>query len=328
MSKKLLIATVAALLTFFAVKSTATTSNDRQIQAKTIKNGSAVLTLPTSTGTIPLTTQNIATATALASNPTDCSSGQKATAIDASGNLTCSAVSMTADVSGVLPIANGGTNASTKAGAFDSLSPMTTAGDIIIGGASGTGTRLAVGTSGQVLSVSGGAPSWQNATGITVGFGTATHGTDCVWSTTSTSFANPSDDASCTFTKTSDTNLTLAVVGSTSPGVTWTPDRARDYHVCAAVAVNNNGSQATTVRLVDGSGTELTGPSVGVWYDSSGNTMGQVFICGNINAPNTSALTVKVQIAATSGANAARIQTPNSGANLVLPIKWSVITIN
>lgn len=55
-------------------------------------------------------TGNASTATALAANPTDCGAGTKAIAIDASGNLTCSAVSQTADVTGVLPIANGGTN--------------------------------------------------------------------------------------------------------------------------------------------------------------------------------------------------------------------------
>jgi hypothetical protein len=51
---------------------------------------------------------NASTATALAANPSDCGAGTKATAIDASGNLTCSAVSLTADVSGTLPVANGG----------------------------------------------------------------------------------------------------------------------------------------------------------------------------------------------------------------------------
>lgn len=59
----------------------------------------------------------VATATALASNPSDCSSGQYANAIAASGDLTCSQVafsqvsgqaSLTTQVSGVLPVANGG----------------------------------------------------------------------------------------------------------------------------------------------------------------------------------------------------------------------------
>lgn len=55
------------------------------------------------------------------------------------------------DATGTLAIASGGTGATTKAGAFDALSPMTTAGDLIYGGASGTGTRLPRGTSTQVL---------------------------------------------------------------------------------------------------------------------------------------------------------------------------------
>ena len=46
----------------------------------------------------PITLGNASTATALATNPTDCGAGTKATAIDASGNLTCSAVAV-ADLS-------------------------------------------------------------------------------------------------------------------------------------------------------------------------------------------------------------------------------------
>lgn len=42
-----------------------------------------------------------------------------------------------------IAIADGGTGATTKAAAFNALSPMTTLGDIIYGGASGAGTRLA-----------------------------------------------------------------------------------------------------------------------------------------------------------------------------------------
>ncbi|OYY14148.1 MAG: hypothetical protein B7Y69_12160, partial [Sphingobacteriia bacterium 35-40-8] len=58
-------------------------------------------------------------------------------------------------------IAQGGTGQITKAAAFDALSPMTTLGDIIYGGASGAGTRLGIGTTGQILTVSGGGiPSW------------------------------------------------------------------------------------------------------------------------------------------------------------------------
>ena len=60
---------------------------------------------------------------------------------------------------GILPIGNGGTSATTKAQAFDALSPMAAAGDLIYGGASGTGTRLATGTATQILH-GGTTPSW------------------------------------------------------------------------------------------------------------------------------------------------------------------------
>lgn len=64
------------------------------------------------------------------------------------------------NVSGTVAIANGGTGQTTKAPAFNALSPMTTAGDIIIGGASGAGTRLPIGSNGNYLSVVAGAPAW------------------------------------------------------------------------------------------------------------------------------------------------------------------------
>ncbi len=58
-----------------------------------------------------------------------------------------------------LSVANGGTGQTAAAGAFDALSPMTAAGDIVYGGTDGAGTRLAAGTSSQVLT-GGTAPAW------------------------------------------------------------------------------------------------------------------------------------------------------------------------
>ena len=63
----------------------------------------------------------------------------------------------------------GGTGQTTKTAAFDALSPMTTQGDLILGGASGTGTRLAIGaTSGNVLKTNGTTASWGLPTQPTV----------------------------------------------------------------------------------------------------------------------------------------------------------------
>ena len=53
------------------------------------------------------------------------------------------AQALTLGWTGQLAISRGGTGQSTATAAFDALSPMTTLGDIIYGGTSGTGTRLA-----------------------------------------------------------------------------------------------------------------------------------------------------------------------------------------
>jgi hypothetical protein len=86
------------------------------------------------------------------------SAGSATTVLHGGSPLTYSAVTLTTDVSGTLPLANGGTGQVTKAAAFDALSPMTTAGDLIYGGLSGTGTRLAVGSATTVLHGGASAP--------------------------------------------------------------------------------------------------------------------------------------------------------------------------
>lgn len=63
------------------------------------------------------------------------------------------------NITGIATIANGGTGQTTAPAAFNALSPMTNAGDIIYGGSAGIGTRLAAGTSSQIL-IGGSAPSW------------------------------------------------------------------------------------------------------------------------------------------------------------------------
>ena len=122
-----------------------------------------------------------------------------------------------------IAIANGGTGATNASAAFDALSPMTTAGDIIYGGTSGTGTRLAKGTDGQVLTLASGVPTWAS------GVSTITSKTASYTLTTSDNYVIASSGSGITFTlptasgntgkeytikNISSSNVTIATTGS------------------------------------------------------------------------------------------------------------------
>lgn len=68
---------------------------------------------------------------------------------------------LTSGVTGVLPLANGGTAHSTAATAFAALSPLTTAGDLLYESATPAPARLPIGSTNQVLAVVSGLPSWK-----------------------------------------------------------------------------------------------------------------------------------------------------------------------
>lgn len=72
-----------------------------------------------------------------------------------------------ANVTGTVAIANGGTGQTTAAAAYNALSPMTTTGDLEYESATNVASRLAIGTAGQVLTVSGGLPVWMTPGGGT-----------------------------------------------------------------------------------------------------------------------------------------------------------------
>jgi len=76
--------------------------------------------------------------------------------ITSSGTLT---------LGGTLALANGGTGQTTKAAAFNALSPVTSTGDLIIGNGSNSNTRLPIGASTYVLTSDGSTASWQPAGG-------------------------------------------------------------------------------------------------------------------------------------------------------------------
>jgi hypothetical protein len=74
--------------------------------------------------------------------------------VTSSGSLTLggtlSGVSLSTQVTGTLPIANGGTGQTSQTAAFDALSPLTTKGDLVVNNGTND-VRLGVGTNGYLL---------------------------------------------------------------------------------------------------------------------------------------------------------------------------------
>jgi len=89
--------------------------------------------------------------------------------VTSSGSLTLggtlSNVSLTTQVTGTLPIANGGTGQTSASAAFNALSPVTSTGDLIIGNGANSSTRLPIGANNYVLTSNGTTAVWAVATG-------------------------------------------------------------------------------------------------------------------------------------------------------------------
>ncbi|NBS67440.1 hypothetical protein EBT31_00810 [bacterium] len=89
--------------------------------------------------------------------------------VTSSGSLTLggtlSNVSLTTQVTGTLPIANGGTGQTTASAAFNALSPVTSTGDLIIGNGANSSTRLPIGANTYVLTSNGTTATWALPTG-------------------------------------------------------------------------------------------------------------------------------------------------------------------
>lgn len=90
------------------------------------------------------------------------SAGNVATDVAVTGDISIGNTGVTAYV-GTLALNKGGTGQTTKAAAFDALSPMSASGDIIYGGTAGTGTRLPKGSDGQIFTLVSGLPAWVTA---------------------------------------------------------------------------------------------------------------------------------------------------------------------
>lgn len=90
------------------------------------------------------------------------------------------------NLTGTLPITNGGTGQTTASAAFNALSPVTSTGDLIVGNGANSATRLAIGNNGYILTSNGTTATWTAPTSQTYpGAGIAVS-TGSAWTTSLT----------------------------------------------------------------------------------------------------------------------------------------------
>lgn len=147
-------------------------------------------------------------------------------------------------------------------------------------------------------------------------------GSDCSWSTTSTSYADPSDDASCTFTERTNTNFgTVTTYGASKPGFTWIPKKIGKYYVCGRFPMyNNTANKEAAVQIWDGTtviGTARTN------QNGTASELTSVSVCGIYNVSAISSVSIRAQIRAESSSTT--FISGNTGAESA---EWSIFALD
>jgi hypothetical protein len=226
--------------------------------------------------------------------------------LDASKNVVAAAISLTTAVSGVLPIATGGTGQTTPNAAFDALSPMTTVGDLVYENSTPTAARLPIGSTGNVLTVSGGVPVW--AAPATSGTVTSVSvvSANGFTGTVATSTTTPAITLSTSITgilKGNGTAISAAIAGTDyvipSGSITGTAS-----NVTGVVAFSNGGTGQSALVSTKTSAYAITATNATVFVNTSGGaftvtlpnpttTTGQIFRIKDVGgALGTNQLTV------------------------------------
>lgn len=153
------------------------------------------------------------------------------------------------------------------------------------------------------------------------------HDATCIWTTTSTSYADPSDDASCTLSERTNRNFgTVVTYGAAKPGITFTPKKSGTYFVCARSALyNSTVSGYSTMALNTTGGTTATIGTGGIRQGTSSgsNDEKSVTLCGLVNLTSATSTTVRLQIAASTGTTT--LADLSSGGTSV---EWSIFNVD
>jgi hypothetical protein len=196
------------------------------------------------------------------------------------------ATSTSALTTGTLPIASGGTGQTTASAAFNALSPITTAGDLIIGNGSNSATRLAIGANGYLLTSNGTTAVWTaaptsmvypgagipNSTGSAWGTSYAVSGTGDVALTTSAVFTTPNLGTPSAATLTNATGLPIST-GVSGLGTNVATALGTNVGSAGAVVVNGGAlGTPSSGTLTNATGLPLTSGVTGTLPVGNGGT--------------------------------------------------------
>lgn len=148
--------------------------------------------------------------------------------------------------------------------------------------------------------------------------------TDASWSTTSSTFADFGAGSSISLTQRTNRNFgTVAVAGSSLPGITFTPPRVGRYLVTASGSYTNTGNNSQVVRLTDG--TTVLASGVYDTIPTAGAARGFTLV-GIYDAANLSAVTLKLQGARNGGTMS--LSTALNIAAGGTSIEWSITLLD
>lgn len=190
-----------------------------------------------------------------------------------------------------------------SADAAGMTNPMTTTGDIIFSSSGSTPARRAIGTTGQILTVSGGVPVWASPAG-------GGKVLQVVEGTTSTT----TSIASGTYT---DTGITATITPSA------TTSRVMVIVSAPISLIRDSSTNFAGMRLVRNS-TNLTTNDYAVGFTNTGSTSFEVnhtLSFNFVDSPSsTSALTYKIQgnVLFTANTGTVRYNYPNTRSSIIL----------
>lgn len=148
------------------------------------------------------------------------------------------------------------------------------------------------------------------------------HANDSSWARTNTAYGDPTADASSTFTEVYNSNFGTVTsylsAGNKLPGIVFTPTAANQHYRVSAVFKANVGlGEVMSFRLTDGTTHICESQSAGYTALSTQS----VALTGIWKSTGTSAVTISIQSAATSGA--VTISTNGSTVNRGA-VEWAI----